>query len=93
MKPTDEQINAEIAALSDLQGRVRRYTAFGDDNRAAIIAQIGVLRNRRTVDDVYRDFHLSDYEQSSALSAADWLSGDLAADELSPADSWRGLEQ
>ena len=44
-RKTEEQISAEIAALVALKPKVRQRTAFGDDNHAAIDAQLAVLRD------------------------------------------------
>jgi hypothetical protein len=94
MKPPEEQIEAEIAALRELIGRVRRHTACGDDNRAAIDAQINVLERRLSPNEIHDD-DLSEYELFCALDAALWLAGELQEDEEgsaeSPVEGWRGL--
>lgn len=50
---TDKQIAAEIKALEKIKPRVLRYSGFGDDHHAAIDAQIVVLKERLTEDDLY----------------------------------------
>jgi hypothetical protein len=101
-KPTPDQVAAEIKLLAGLLPRVRPTTAFGDDNRTAIEAQIIVLTERMDLDDVYdrfgEDAFLIDdgfdqYVLDSAMEAHDWLHGLRAADEDSPAKSWEGLAQ
>lgn len=95
---TEEQINAEIAALVELKPKVRQRTAFGDDNHAAIDAQLAVLRERMSIDDVcsaYGDEGMDEFDQhtlDAALSAHDWMTGALAGDEDAPAASWAGAE-
>lgn len=46
-KPTPEQIAAEVASLEAVRdgGNVPEFSIFGDDNYAAIDAQIMVLRD------------------------------------------------
>lgn len=95
---TEEQINAEIAALLALKPTVRERTAFGDDNHAAIDAQLAVLRKRMgsaEVHSAYGDEDSGDFDQhtfDAALSACDWMTGLLASDEHAPAASWAGAE-
>lgn len=100
--PTPDQVAAEIELLKGLKPRVRPVSAFGDDNRAAIEAQIAVLTERMSLDDVYDRFgvgafldedEFDQYALDSALVAHDWLHGLRAADEESPAKTWEGLTQ
>jgi hypothetical protein len=94
MRKTEEQINAEIAALMKIKPNVRERTIFGDDNHAAIDAQVAVLRDRMSSDKVYNDYGDEDsddfdqYTLDAALSAHDWMTGALASDEDAPAASW-----
>lgn len=92
---TNEQINDEINALKTLKPTVRQFTAFGDDNHAAIDAQLDVLEGRLDHDDVYdiygqpddedgEDF-LERYVLDAAIEAVDWMTG-LKAD--SPSSGW-----
>lgn len=102
-KPTAEQIAAQVLALQGLQPKVRPFSAFGDDNRAAIDARIEVLTRRMSVSQVYNRWgDDTDAEESEedefdenllecALQAAQWLIAELVAGEKSPAASWKGL--
>ena len=93
-RKTEEQINAEVEALVAVKPKVRELTAFGDDNHAAIDAQLAVLRERMDHDDVYDaygDEDSDDFDQhtlDAALSAHDWMVGTLAAGEGSPSEGW-----
>ncbi len=97
-RKTEDQINAEISALVALKPKVRECNAFGDDNHEAIDAQLAVLRERMSSDDVYDaygDEDADDFVQhtfDAALNACDWMMGMLASDEDSPAASWVGAE-
>lgn len=98
VQPTDEMVIVEIAVLQDLQARVRPFSVFGDDNRAAIGAQIDVLTGRMNTDQVIDRFgentihrRFDQYVFEAALEAADWLAGMLTDDLLSPAENWKGL--
>lgn len=96
-RKSEDQINAEIAALATLKPRVRKHTAFGDNNHAAIDAQLEVLRKRMDSDEVhdtYGDENADEFDQytlDAALTAHDWMAGLLSADEDALADSWAGL--
>jgi len=92
-KPTLEQIQAEIEQLTAMCPKVRHYSAFGDDNRAAISAQIAVLEKLLDNDAIF-----DRYEQGSdeailyaALDARQWLDGDFEDDTLS--EGWQELVQ
>lgn len=45
MRRSDEDIQAEIDGLREIKPLVRQYSMFGDDNWAAIEAQIAVLED------------------------------------------------
>lgn len=93
---TDAQIDSEIAALKALKPTVRQRTAFGDDNHAAIDAQIDVLLKRMNTDEVFNAYadeeeeggEVYEHVFSAALQASDWMTGILASDEDSPSASW-----
>lgn len=95
-RKTDAQIDAQASELQALKTRVRQYTAFGDDNHAALDAQCAVLRKRMSMDDVYIEFgdeESPDFTQhtlDAALEAHDWMTGLRAADEGSPSQGWTG---
>jgi hypothetical protein len=82
---TDDEINAEIAALTELKAVVPEHNRFRDSNHDAIDAQIKVLKNRYDDDDVYTDWgeneNLEEDEDfcesvfHSALEACMWLHG------------------
>ncbi len=81
-------IAAEVAALEAIKPRVRCRTMFGDDNRAAIEAQILVLQSEDPAG-AANDFELeSDHEFQAAYEALTWLNED---DVASLAESWAEL--
>lgn len=94
---TDEAIADELAMLRSLKGKVRRTNAFGDDHRAAIDAQCAVLAERMSMDqihDSYGDEDADGFAQNvldDAISACDWMTGELAVDEGKPSDEWAEL--
>jgi hypothetical protein len=87
---TDEAISAEITALDALKPKVPRYGHFGDDNHAAIDAQITVLTERLTRDQVRERFPEDGADKLfMALVAADWMHGDLLdGDDTPPSKDW-----
>mgnify|MGYP000880969128 CR=1 FL=1 len=90
--PTEKQIESEIKKLAKIQQMVLPYSAFGDDHRAAIAAQIVVLEERLTEDDVW-DRYGDDAEniRENAEEAARWLEGDT--DEKTLSENWACLVQ
>jgi hypothetical protein len=92
---TTAEIQVELARLRDLQPRVRRHSIFGDDNHAAIAAQIEVLDKRMDVDAVdaaWGDSTAEDYRDSlhqHATDAHDWYTG--LSDEPAPSEGWKVL--
>ena len=71
---TASEIRDEVKALTEIKPKVRRYTVFGDDNRAAIGRQIEALVDEWTDNDV-RDLQddLTEYEFQSAREAIAWV--------------------
>jgi hypothetical protein len=55
-RKTEAEIDAEIAALEAIRPTVRHFTFFNDDNHAAIDAQLSVLRQRMTADELHDAF-------------------------------------
>lgn len=97
-KPTPEQIATEIARLKAVQPLVPTHSFFGDDNRAAIDAQIKVLEDSMSLNDVHdaygEDTVEREFSQSTldaALTAHDWMQGQLGPDEDSPAFGWEAI--
>lgn len=90
---TNEEINTEIAALKEMKPRVRRATAFGDDNHAAIDAQIRALSERMDEDEIYEEWPVEEDEECRdrdlARDAIAWMNGE--SDERPSAD-WADLE-
>lgn len=90
---TNEEIAAEIAALEEIKPNVRAYNAFEDSNRDAIQAQIDVLNQGLSADDVNdrwpEDEGSDPYNRDHALEAIDWRDGDRDAAGL--AASWQSL--
>ena len=82
-RKTEDQINTEIAALVALKPKVRERTAFGDDNHAAIDAQLSVLRERMSSDEVYYAYGDED--------ADDGEQGDGAERDLRLARYWYNI--
>jgi hypothetical protein len=93
-KPTKSEIETEITALRRIKNKVRHYSAFGDDNRAAIGAEIAVLLKRLTVDEAMEMYDgFPDNIVDSARDAAEWLVGEWNEEfGASPSESWKTLE-
>ncbi len=92
MKRTQEQIQAEIKKLQEMKPKVRRRTAFGDDNHAAIDADIAVLKDDLDLDDIYDAYEDNQHSVDSAMYAREWLDGNEDEPPSGP-DGWGGLVQ
>lgn len=84
-----QEIAEELRILRVLINRVPRTTAFGDDNQAAIRAQIQLIEHRMDFDAVNDAFDDEpDYTLSNAYDALQWLEGD---DDDPPSEAWKKL--
>lgn len=88
MKPNDSAIRDEIAKLKEITPRVRHYSLFGDDNRAAIDAQRYVLEKNASEGVIYHVYGETDNLRDAALAARAWLDGN---EEQPPSEDWLPL--
>ncbi|RYD39466.1 MAG: hypothetical protein EOP85_15900 [Verrucomicrobiaceae bacterium] len=93
---TEEEITAEITELEAIKPKVRHRSAFGDNHRDAVDAQVTVLkdkmdegaiwdRHENAMDD--EEFY-AENERDSALEAARWLHGET---DEKPSAGWEDL--
>ena len=87
-KPTKKTIEKTLKRLKKIQPKVRHYSAFGDDNHAAIFAQIAVLEG--TAPDEYNRAGIEMEIYEAAVQAQEWLDGEV---EENLADDWEALVQ
>lgn len=92
-KKTQEQIDQQIKWLTENKPKIRKMSAFGDDNHAAISAQIFVLKGDVPECDIFNRYDgaadLNDLD--SALEARAWMDGLAEQDTLS--EDWECLIQ
>ena len=98
---TAREIRDEIDALREIKPTVRRFTAFGDDNWAAIDRQIEALVDEWTDDNAYDaldEGDISEHEFQAASEAIAWVNGDYDEYEDDdgeiidrPSLSWKSL--
>lgn len=87
---TPNEVSAELTRLAKVRGIIPAHSAFGDDNHAALDAQMGVLRERMTLEEVTARWDCDNaetYVLSGALNAAEWLRGEGNA----PSEEWLGM--
>jgi hypothetical protein len=94
-KPTGEEITRELALLEQYKTLIPQRSAFGDENRAQIDAQIDVLKNNLTdaqitwqydADETAEEYQDGDQEIYQAADyARQWLDG-VALDGAMSAD-------
>jgi hypothetical protein len=83
-----QEITDEISKLQGLRNRVPQHGMLGNDNRAAIDAQIRVLNENLSKEQAIEEFEgPDDYILSNALDAAEFLAGEGAA----CSESWAEL--
>lgn len=85
-KPDQEAVNNEIEKLREQVKTVRKTSAFGDDNRAAIHAQIRALENGFDEEDI--ENFIDEAQRPDARDAYYWVIGD---EDMSPSASWAPL--
>jgi len=97
---TAQEIHAEVDALRKMKPDVRHFTAFGDDNWAAIDRQIEALVGEWTDDNAYDaldEGDISEHEFQAASEAIAWVNGDYDEYEEDgeiidrPSLSWKSL--
>lgn len=82
-------IEDQCRRLREVRQYVPSESAFGDDNLAAIDAQLDVLNKMLSPDEVDEEYENGDeYVFNNAAQASQWLEGD---DESNPADGWEPL--
>lgn len=90
-KRTPEEIQAELAKLKEIAPKIRPKSAFGDSNTHAVKAQIQVLEENMSLDDIYDLESCHFWGQHTVSAATDtraWMDGD---EETSPTEGWEGL--
>jgi len=100
-KPTRKQIQENVNWLRSNKEKVRRYTAFNDDNWKAIEATIEVMESNMTEDAIFDkradendeaqmedDALWNGHTSDAALQARHWMDGD---EDESPKDSYAQL--
>ena len=85
---SSEEINKEVDALEALLPKVKPKSVFGDDNLAAIRAQIRVLREGMNEDGIYGEWDDDRYILENAVFASDWATED---EDQSPSKEWSAL--
>ena len=79
MKRTSEEIDAEIAKLGSLYGKLVPQSAFGDDNEAALSWAIDALDygfSKKDVEKLFADQEMTENEYDAALFAIAWREGE-----------------
>ena len=91
-KPSAKQIEAEIETLRTMKPTVLMESRFGDNHHDAIDAQIDVLMNGMTEDNVYdacENDGLKDNVKDAMLEAAQWVNGE--SEDGTPSNGWKEL--
>jgi len=86
---------AEVKALRELLPKIRRYSAFGDNHRAAISAQIQVIEGNMSNDEIFDMEESGEWASNvreAASDALDWLEGRDLEEGPNPAKTWESLK-
>lgn len=93
--PSQKQIESEIKKLETIKPKIPRTNFFGDNNHDKIDAQIEVLQEELSEDEVYDRFEDEENPDrtmeivSNARQAALWLIGE--SDDGAPSNGWKEL--
>jgi len=90
--PNTKEIEAEIETLKAMKPTVVRQSMFGDNHWNSIDAQIHVLTERMTEDEVYDNYENKGYADNvreGAIEAAQWLVGEN--EYGAPSKEWKSL--
>jgi hypothetical protein len=85
-KPTEHEIDLEVEKLRKQVKTVRHYSAFGDNNRKQIEAQIRVAEDEFDDEDI--EEFIAFEEQTAARDMLYWMQGD---EDMAPSESWEPL--
>ena len=91
---TQDEIEKQITALKEVRPKVRPYSYFGDDNLAALDAQIKVLEEDLDDDEIYDEWPGEESEiniRGAADKARNWIDGGSESDDL--ATDWPLVEK
>ena len=87
---TQEEIQEEIRRLKALEPVIRSRSAFGNDNRATLRAELKVLEDNLSEDQIYDLEDLLGYDTiSNMMRVRDWLDGE--EEEGTPSEGWLSL--
>lgn len=75
-KPTRTEINKQIQTLRKMKPNVRRHSLFGDNYHDAIEAQVRVMKENMSADEINDEFE-ADNTRRQAFQARLWLDGEL----------------
>lgn len=85
-----EVIQAEADLLKEMKPRIRRWSAFNDDNWAMLDAQIAVLDDDLDEAEI-NQFYDNEDVNAAAYTALRWRNGEDLDDGLSVSDGWKDL--
>ena len=90
-KPSAARIETEIEVLKMMKPTVVKESAFGDNHHDAINAQVKVLEDGLTEDDIYERYDdlLKDNVKDAMVEAAQWVAGEGSC--YSPSEEWKSL--
>jgi hypothetical protein len=88
-KPSAARIETEIGVLKIMKPTVVKESMFGDNHHDAIDAQIKVLKDGLTENDIYERYDdlLKDNVKDAMLEAAQWVEGECGE----PSKEWKCL--
>ena len=92
-RKTQDEIKAEIAKLKEVRpllAKMRPVSTFGDNNLAALDAQVVVLEQDLSEEGIYDKWNGIDeyYVCEEALFAREWIDGTTFVGDGDPAEGW-----
>jgi hypothetical protein len=92
--PTIKEIKDQIEGLQELKPTVRQTSMFGDNHWDSIDAQVEVLTEDLSEDEIYEkndSEEWADNVKDAAMEARRWLDGEELDDAEDLVDQWQSL--
>lgn len=74
---SEQERKRMCACLRAEQAKLPQHSNFGDDNTAAYDAAVNTIQKELSEDDVYDKEYDDDYVEGMAISAVQWLKGEI----------------
>ena len=88
---TEKQIRAEVEILQEMKPKIRHYSGFGEDNHAMVDAQIRVLKDKMTDDQIWDAWPTEEKDTEIRLNAQEAMRWAKGEEKNPPHVEWEPL--